>query len=380
MRWPILAGLVLLASPTAALADEPQYACAKPAPDAKLTIQFTPDLTLRDLGAWVTGFTCKSVVYDGEAAARASKLALIAPSAVTPRQAVKLFTETLQKAGLAVAEQADTFVISLDPSVRRPCTRPGAPRTIAAPAACARPGSAKLSLSFKPDATLDDLGVWVSGLACKRVSFDPAIAPQATRVGVIVSAQLTPRQAVRLFVDAIDATGLTVAERDGAYEVKPGPRWAHCAAATPSSPGTPAPQPAPQPPSGGPGPAAPAIDVDAELDAGLRKIDDTHYEMKRSLLDKVMSDPMTFMQGVRVVPSMKNGQPNGFKLFAVRPSSSFARIGLLNGDTVQTLNGISLSEPDKALGVYASLRDAQRLVIGLERRGVPMTVTITIAK
>jgi hypothetical protein len=376
MRWPILAGWVLLASPTAALADEPQYACAKPAPDAKLTIQFTPDLTLRELGAWVTGFTCKSVVYDGEAAARATKLALIAPSAVTPRQAVKLFTETLQKAGLAVAEQTDTFVISLDPSVRRPCTRPGAPRTIAAPAACARPGAAKLSVSFKPDATLDDLGVWVSGLACKRVSFDPAIAPQATRIGVIVSAQLAPRQAVRLFVDAVEATGLTVAERDGAYEVKPGPRWAHCAAAAPGGAGT----AAPPPPPGGAGTAAPVIDVDAELDGGLRKIDDTHYEMKRSLLEKVMNDAMTFMQGARIVPSMKNGQPNGFKIFSVRPSSSFARVGLLNGDTVQTLNGISLSEPDKALGLYASLRDAQRIVIGLERRGVPMTVTITILK
>jgi hypothetical protein len=89
VRWPILVGpglcVALLASPAPADADAPLYTCAKAAPDAKLTIPFTPDRTLHDLGVWVTGFTCKSVVYDREAAARATKLALIAPSSVTPK-------------------------------------------------------------------------------------------------------------------------------------------------------------------------------------------------------------------------------------------------------------------------------------------------------
>ena len=81
MRWSIVAGAGVLAcaclcaAPAPARADDPLYACAKVPADAKLTIQFTPDLTLRDLGAWITGFTCKSVIYDGEAAARAPKLA-----------------------------------------------------------------------------------------------------------------------------------------------------------------------------------------------------------------------------------------------------------------------------------------------------------------
>ncbi|HSK05013.1 MAG TPA: hypothetical protein VK932_27380, partial [Kofleriaceae bacterium] len=160
LRWPILAGpglcVALLASPAPALAGDPLYTCAKAAPDAKLTIPFTPDRTLHDLGVWVTGFTCKSVVYDSEAAARATKLALIAPSSVTPKQAVQLFVDTVQKAGLAVAEKPDAFVISLPPAVALRCPAPpSAPRVGTGSGACA-PAAAgtKLAISMKPDVTL----------------------------------------------------------------------------------------------------------------------------------------------------------------------------------------------------------------------------------
>jgi hypothetical protein len=388
MRWPNPAGLALLAllaflarlaSPAPALADEPLHACAKLPPDAKLTIQFTPDLTLRELGAWVTGFTCKSVVYDGEAAALAPRLALIATSVVTPRQAVQLFVDTLQKARLVVADRHDTFVVSLDPSVQRRCPAPpSASRPSASASACAKTAAdAKLSVSFKPVTTLEDLAIWLAGFTCKRVSFDPSIAASAITVGVIVSARLTPKQATRLFVDAVEATGLAVTEKADGFEVAPGPRWAHCAAAAPPAPGMspPAPAPAPAVP-----PPDPAVDVDAVLDAGIRKIDDMHYEISRAALDQITANPIAFAQGAHVVPAMKNGHPDGFKIYAVRPSSLLARIGLLNGDTLQELNGHSLSEPDKALEAYTSLRTSRRAVIGLVRRGAPLTITVKIGK
>jgi hypothetical protein len=386
MRWPILAGLGLLASPTPALADDPLYACAKVAPDAKLTIQFTPDLTLRDLGAWLTGFTCKSVVYDTEAAARAPKLALIAPSSVTPRQAVQLFVDTVQKAGLAVTDKHDTFVVSLDPAAQRRCPgRPSAPLRSSAAGACVRSAAdARMALSFKPDSTLDDLALWITGVTCKRVTFDPSIAAQATTVSLIVSAQVTPKQAARLFVDAVESTGLVVTEKTDGFDVKPGPRWAHCAAAArtpaPPAPGSgvvPAPPP---PPSPVPPPAPDPDDLDAVFDAGIRKIDDTHYELKRAVLDKMLTNPMAIAKGARIVPSMRNGQPNGFKLYAIRQGSLFPRIGLMNGDTLLAINGRRLDSADKALEVYVAIRDARQLELLLERNGAPLTITIKITR
>ncbi|HWO21796.1 MAG TPA: type II secretion system protein GspC [Kofleriaceae bacterium] len=393
MRWPIPAGAGVLAcaclcaAPAPARADDPLYTCAKAPADAKLTIQFTPDLTLRDLGAWLTGFTCKSVIYDGEAVARAPKLMLIAPTAVTPRQAVQLFIDTVKKAGLAVAEKPDTFIVSLDPAAQRRCLAPpAAPRAGAGAGACAKAAAdAKLALSFKPDTTLEDLALWITGFSCKQVSFDPSIATQATQVSLIVSAKVTPRQASRLFVDAIEATGLTVTETAAGFDVKPGPRWAHCKAAArppalapgpaPVVPVVPAPTPTPVPPA-----PDPAIDVAAVLDAGIRKIDATHYEVTRAARDQILDNPMAFAKGARIVPAMKNGQLDGFKVYALRAGSLLERIGVRNGDTLQTLGGHSLSEPDKALEAYSALRTATQIELGLVRSGAAMTIAIAFVK
>ena len=66
-------------------------------------------------------------------------------------------------------------------------------------------------------------------------------------------------------------------------------------------------------------------------------------------------------KGARVVPAVKNGKPDGFKLYAIRPSSVYAKLGLQNGDTLQSINGFELTSADKALEVYTKLREATSL-------------------
>jgi general secretion pathway protein C len=83
---------------------------------------------------------------------------------------------------------------------------------------------------------------------------------------------------------------------------------------------------------------------------------------------------------VRVVPSIKNGQADGFKLYAIRPSSMFARLGFVNGDTVHAVNGLALTSLDKALEVYAKLKDAKSVQFDITRRGQPVELDIQIIK
>ena len=115
----------------------------------------------------------------------------------------------------------------------------------------------------------------------------------------------------------------------------------------------------------------------AEFDEGINKIDDTNFEIERDLVNKVIANP-TAMRGARIVPSIKNGKPNGFKLYAIRPSSAFAKIGLQNGDTVHNINGFDLSTPDKALEVYTKVREASSISVSVTRRGKPVTLNYSI--
>jgi general secretion pathway protein C len=119
-------------------------------------------------------------------------------------------------------------------------------------------------------------------------------------------------------------------------------------------------------------------EMQSSIDSGIKKIDDNNYEIDKSLVEKVLLNPMAVAKGARVVPSMKNGKPDGFKLYAIRPSSAFARLGLANGDTLQSINGFELTSADKALEVYTKLREATSLEVEVTRRGKPVTLKYSI--
>jgi type II secretory pathway component PulC len=232
----------------------------------------------------------------------------------------------------------------------------------------------KLTASFKPDIPLADLATWIMGFTCKNIIFASDVPKHATRVNILAPRTMTPKQAFQLFVDAIEATGLVVTVKADTVIIKLGPGMPKscpdASASAPVPPVTPV-----TPPATGPSPDDIA---QAEIDAGIRKINDVTFEIRTALLDKILLNPMSVAKGARVVPSMKNGKADGFKLYAIRPNSVYAKLGLENGDTLNAINGFALDSADKALEVYTKLRTATRLEVDITRRGKPVTLTYTI--
>ena len=146
--------------------------------------------------------------------------------------------------------------------------------------------------------------------------------------------------------------------------------------------GAPVPQPvasaAPTPDPGTGDGSGSGDDLQAAIDSGIKKIDDTTYEIDKGLVEKVLVNPMAVAKGARVVPAMKNGKPEGFKLYAIRPTSVYAKLGLTNGDTLTSINGFELTSADKALEVYTKLREATSLELEVTRRGKPVTLKYSI--
>jgi len=125
-------------------------------------------------------------------------------------------------------------------------------------------------------------------------------------------------------------------------------------------------------------PTSPRNEVAQMIDDGVKKDGENSWEVKRSLVDKILENPALVARGARIVPSIRNGKPNGFKLYAIRPNSIYAKIGLMNGDTINAINGFELTTADKALEVYTKVREANNLTVNLTRRGKPLTNTISI--
>jgi general secretion pathway protein C len=100
--------------------------------------------------------------------------------------------------------------------------------------------------------------------------------------------------------------------------------------------------------------------------------------VERALVDAALKNTAALATAARFVPSIKDGKPNGFKLYAIRPNSIFGLLGMQNGDTIKAINGMDMSSPDKALEVYTKLRNASHLSVSIERRGENQTLDYTI--
>jgi hypothetical protein len=116
---------------------------------------------------------------------------------------------------------------------------------------------------------------------------------------------------------------------------------------------------------------------ETKLIARIKKVNDTTYEIPVAVRDGVLANPTSFAKGARVVPAVKNGKPDGFKMYAIRPSSIYAALGLTSGDTIQVFNGTALTTADAALEAYTKLRELKRVTLDITRRGKPMTLTYT---
>jgi general secretion pathway protein C len=123
----------------------------------------------------------------------------------------------------------------------------------------------------------------------------------------------------------------------------------------------------------------------AMADANMGDIPDSSVKctgnactVERSLVEKLLSNTAMLATSARFVPSIKDGKPNGFKLYAIRPQSIFGRIGLQNGDTIKAINGSDMTTPDAALALYTKLRNASHLSVQVERRGETVTLDYSI--
>jgi len=125
-------------------------------------------------------------------------------------------------------------------------------------------------------------------------------------------------------------------------------------------------------------PAGPDGDLLADADRSVKRVDDRHFQVERGLLDKLLADPMALSRAARVTPAVDAGKAQGFRLSGVRDGSLVTKIGLQNGDVIQSINGFELTSPDKVLEAYARLRSASTLAITVARSGAPVELELAI--
>lgn len=100
--------------------------------------------------------------------------------------------------------------------------------------------------------------------------------------------------------------------------------------------------------------------------------------LSRAKLESTLGDLNQVIQQARMVPNFEGGAVNGFKIFAIRPGSIFAELGIKNGDVIQRINGTEINSVEKALPMLQLARDQSQITIDLTRQGTKKALTLEI--
>lgn len=84
------------------------------------------------------------------------------------------------------------------------------------------------------------------------------------------------------------------------------------------------------------------------------------------------------MTDARLLPSVKDGKVEGFKVSEVKPQGVFAAVGLKNGDVLLKINEFPIDSPEKAIQSFMTLKGQNRIKLDLVRDGAPTSLTYDI--
>lgn len=118
--------------------------------------------------------------------------------------------------------------------------------------------------------------------------------------------------------------------------------------------------------------AAAGVATQAEADAliaSITRIDATTFELPSTLTATQLLRVLARPHGARVVPAVSGGRTAGVKLYAVRPGSVYAALGISSGDTIDVK-----SEDELALAL-SRIADQATTTIQIVRRKAPITIT-----
>lgn len=100
---------------------------------------------------------------------------------------------------------------------------------------------------------------------------------------------------------------------------------------------------------------------------GIAKVASNRWVLDRREVEGELENMAQLMTKARVVPNFSDGKPDGFRIFAIVPSSLYDKIGLQNGDVIQRINGMDIKDPESFFRVFQQLRQENRIALDMVR-------------
>jgi general secretion pathway protein C len=108
------------------------------------------------------------------------------------------------------------------------------------------------------------------------------------------------------------------------------------------------------------------------------EVEEQTITLAQAELQESMNNINELMTQVRVRPYFRRGKPEGLIVSQIQQNSVFAKLGLVNGDIISSVNGQMISSPDEAFQFYSNLKSGGEVSIEITRRGQKKLITYDI--
>ncbi|MEK6696115.1 MAG: type II secretion system protein GspC [Candidatus Deferrimicrobiota bacterium] len=113
-------------------------------------------------------------------------------------------------------------------------------------------------------------------------------------------------------------------------------------------------------------------------DIRVERLADNRFSIDEAGVAQLSGNFNQFMTQVRMVPYFEGNKAAGYRLAAIRPGTTFERLGFQGGDILQQVNGLDLSTPEKIYAIFQNLKDEKKVSVNILRQGQKNTLTYEI--
>lgn len=95
--------------------------------------------------------------------------------------------------------------------------------------------------------------------------------------------------------------------------------------------------------------------------------------------DRMVSKELpTILMSAASEPIMQGGKIRGFRLFQFEPDSIFEKMGMVDGDIVESINGVPLNDVARTIQFLNGLKSESAVEVTISRNGQPVTLSLSV--
>ncbi|MFI5300586.1 MAG: type II secretion system protein GspC [Polyangiales bacterium] len=114
--------------------------------------------------------------------------------------------------------------------------------------------------------------------------------------------------------------------------------------------------------------------LSSDLARGIRRVDPTHVQVDRLVLDSILDNQAEHLKSARVAPEMQDGRMIGVRMLTVRADTVLDKLGLQGGDVLTSINGFPLTSVEEGLAALGRLRTSPSLALAVVRYGTAVVI------